>query len=55
MPPIMSSARKFQIIEEMLDTARRTGRFETASKLQRHLLAAQDACQQTKEVLARVK
>jgi hypothetical protein len=54
MPPIMSPARKFQLIEEMLDQARRTGRFETATKFQRHLLAAQEARRQTEELFARL-
>ena len=33
----MPATQKFAIIQEMLDEARRSGRFETASKLQRAL------------------
>lgn len=42
MPPFMTPTRKFKVIEEMLDMARKTGRFEAAHKLQRALLIRED-------------
>jgi hypothetical protein len=36
--PAMPPAKKYAIIQEMLDTARATGRFETATKLARALI-----------------